>query len=192
VDDALAALVTRQEIMDCLRRYTRGMDRLDPDLIASAFHDDAVICFGDDVKTRQQLVDYAVTSTEVTEARQHYNMNHEIDIDGDAAHCESYYLAVVKLKAGGAASIPNLERKESAETDITIYGGRYVDRLEKRAGEWRVALRWSVPEWAIQGALYMPGFVAAAAGGKIGRRDNEDPAYERPLQGPAVPGPLAE
>ena len=169
--------------MECLGRYARGMDRLDPELLESVFHDDALICFGDDVKTRQQLVDYAMNAREVAEARQHYNTNHLIEIDGSTAHCESYYLAVMKLKAGGAASIPNLERKESSESEITVYGGRYLDRVERRDGAWRVALRWSVPEWAIQGPLYMGGFVEAA--GHMGRRDRLDPSYQRPLPEPA-------
>src|SRR5580698_10968530 len=35
-------LTDRQEILDCLNRYCRGLDRLDPELIASAYHPDAV------------------------------------------------------------------------------------------------------------------------------------------------------
>ena len=39
----------REAITDCLYRYTRGIDRLDRDLVRSAYHDDAV----DDVPPQQ-------------------------------------------------------------------------------------------------------------------------------------------
>jgi hypothetical protein len=30
---------------------------------------------------------------------------------------------------------------------MRISGFRYLDRLERRNGEWRIAERWFVPEW---------------------------------------------
>ena len=38
----LRALEDRNEILDCLARYARGMDRLDRELARSAYHDDAI------------------------------------------------------------------------------------------------------------------------------------------------------
>ena len=48
--DRLARLelfLDRQDIIDCLTRFSRGMDRFDRDLFLSAFHPDAVIAAGD-------------------------------------------------------------------------------------------------------------------------------------------------
>ena len=46
MDAETAALVRelkdRQEIYDCIMRYCRGIDRLDRDMLLSAYHPDAV------------------------------------------------------------------------------------------------------------------------------------------------------
>jgi hypothetical protein len=187
MDDAmvtrLQVLLDREEIIDCLRRYTRGMDRADLQLLESAYHEDALICFGEDIKTRQQLVDYARSQKDQREACEHYTTNHEIEIDGDNAHVETYYFAIMKLTEGSRPAIPDYDAAESSGNEMSIFGGRYIDRFERRNGEWKIALRWSVPEWALTGSLYMPEFVAAA-GEHMGRRDRTDASYERPLVGP--------
>ena len=52
-----------------------------------------------------------------------------IDADRLSAHCETYFQAF--------HSIP---RTRGGASDLFV-GGRYVDRFEKRNGEWRVAHR---------------------------------------------------
>ena len=39
----LTELTARAAIEDALRSYTRGIDRLDPDLVQAAFHHDAIL-----------------------------------------------------------------------------------------------------------------------------------------------------
>ena len=56
----LRELLDRQEIHDCLMRYSRGVDRLDPDLIRSAYHDDAIDDHGMFVGTRDEFVDWVI------------------------------------------------------------------------------------------------------------------------------------
>ena len=41
-DAALQLLIDRQEILDCLNRYCRALDRHDDELLTSVFHPDAV------------------------------------------------------------------------------------------------------------------------------------------------------
>ena len=48
----LDALLDRQDILDCLTRFSRGIDRFDKALFLSAFHPDAVIAAG----TRRSFV----------------------------------------------------------------------------------------------------------------------------------------
>ena len=43
----LIHLIDRQDILDCLTRFSRGMDRFDRELFLSAFHPDAFIAAGD-------------------------------------------------------------------------------------------------------------------------------------------------
>ena len=60
-------------------------------------------------------------------------------------------------------------------------GGRYLDRLERRYGVWRIALRRCTIEWALMGdgslldSGAFKGFIKATW-------DKNDPSYARPLQ----------
>lgn len=44
METRLRLLEDRQAIHEVILRYCRGVDRSDPDLILSAFHDDAIDC----------------------------------------------------------------------------------------------------------------------------------------------------
>lgn len=158
-------LIDRQDIMDCLLRYTRGADRLDVDLIRSAFHEDGLDCHGKVTGTREDFLAWWLPGQEDRDATQHYLMNHTCELDGDTAHAETYFLAVVKRKD---------------RDDAAIFGGRYVDRLERRDGAWRIAVRVVEHEWNVVGDA--SGMAAAMEGRHRGARDRSDPSYERPLQ----------
>ncbi len=54
------------------------------------------------------------------------------------------------------------------------FGGRYVDRFERRNGEWRIAHRLSIREWDAKEHIE-PAFAAGRF--TEGRRDHTDPAY---------------
>jgi len=164
-DGRLRELLDRQEIMDCLLRYTRGVDRLDLDLVRSAFHPDARDCHGPISGNAAEFLDWWLPAQPRREATQHYLMNHTVEIDGDVAHAETYYLTVIK---------------EVGMVDASLYGGRYADRLERRDGEWKIAVRVVLPEWGAE--------VDASRMSKVfdlrhrGSRDRQDPTYERPLR----------
>ena len=54
--------------------------------------------------------------------------------------------------------------------------GRYVDRFERRDGDWRIAVRLVVVEWRLEAeGASMPPLSALAA------RDPSDVSYRRPL-----------
>ena len=59
MEAALARLVARQEIEDCVFRYMRGQDRLDASLQRSAFHDDATVDYGFYKGAGVDFVDFA-------------------------------------------------------------------------------------------------------------------------------------
>jgi hypothetical protein len=67
-----------------------------------------------------------------------------------------------------------------AETgEIRFGSGRYVDRFERRAGEWRIAARVVVVEALSElGPADMSVVDQAFA---PSRQDRSDPSYERPL-----------
>src|SRR5207302_4545034 len=54
----LEQLLERQDILDCMVRFSRGMDRFDRELFLSAFHADAVIAAGEFVGNPVALYDW--------------------------------------------------------------------------------------------------------------------------------------
>jgi len=158
----------RLEIQDCLTRFSRGMDRFDRDLYLSAFHADAEVAAGPYVGDAAGCYDWAVPMHEAGQILTHHSLlNQTVDIDGDTAHCETYYLFVGR------------NRDES----MWMAGGRYIDRMERRDGAWKIALRTNVIEW---GCLPPPmpipfGDVPDIALNGVSSRSPDDPSYRRPL-----------
>ena len=170
LEQQVRILVDKNAIEECLLRYTRGVDRLDVELIKSAFHPDAL-----DNHTRavrgsvDTMLDWWLPQQADREAQHHFVTNQTIDIDGDVAHSESYFLTFIKMSTSPAG---------------TLSAGRYIDRLEKRAGQWKVALRTVLTEWqaSVDASLtseFLPGLVMG-----LQRRDRSDPSYDRPLTDP--------
>jgi hypothetical protein len=165
---ALQYLVDRQQVLDCLTRFSRGMDRFDRELFVSAFHADAVIAAGEFVGGPIELYDWASRLHAQGQVSTHHNLlNHSCDIDGDTAHAETYYLFVGR------------NRDESN----WIAGGRYLDRLERRGGDWKIALRTNAIEWSgMVPSLAIPyANLPGVHGNGAPARDRSDPSYQRPL-----------
>jgi hypothetical protein len=138
---ALRRLLDHQAIVDCVTRYARGVDRDDPELVRSAYHPDAVEDHGAYVGGVDGLVSFLAAAHRPFPGYQRYVTNSTVDIDDDraGAHAESYYLCVLRQKGSG----------------LLANGGRYIDRLSRRDGQWRIANRVVVMEWegTIEGDL---------------------------------------
>jgi hypothetical protein len=164
----LRALIDRQDIDDCLTRFSRGMDRFDRELFLSAFHATAVIAAGDFVGGPDDLYQWAQTMHEHSQiATHHYLLNNTCEIDGDIAHSETYYLFAARNR----------------DDTNWLAGGRYVDRLERLDAQWRIMFRNNVIEWS--GMLpTMPIPFAdnvGAADNGLSARDCTDLSYLRPF-----------
>lgn len=157
----LKKLVERQKIVDCIHRYTRGVDRLDDELVRSAFTNDGRT----GIRGVDEFIDHVHDSLQRREASLHYVTNYVIEIEDDLAHAESYFIAVRQLIG----------------TDtLIISGGRYVDRLERTNGEWRISLRRHISEWkANTDGSDMQDYLKE--GGNLRRLDRTDLSYMRPL-----------
>lgn len=129
----LQALLDREAIRDCLFRYCRGIDRADETVLRSTYWDDATDCHGAYRGSADGFIAQAIPRLQRGGRGVHQVSNVLIELHGDVAAVESSFLA---LQAGFAQ--PQLE---------TFLAGRYVDRFEKRAGEWRVADRTVVYDW---------------------------------------------
>jgi hypothetical protein len=166
----LQELVDRNEIVDCLTRYTRGMDRQDRELVRSAYHDDATDLHRSLVSDVDEFLEWTFAYHAKQSLHQHYIMNHTIEIDGDTAHAETYYLFV--------GSYPD------REAPFDVAGGRYIDRFERRNGRWAIAARVCTAEWETsfeskqRGRPLNPKAIFESL---TVTRDPGDVSYQRPL-----------
>jgi hypothetical protein len=180
IETAIRELQDRQSIHDCLMRYSRGVDRLDRELLLSVYHEDAVDDHGVFVGTPRQFVDWVIPMHTATHlSHQHCILNYTIDLDGDVAHTEAYYMFVGLNRHG---------------KPFAMSGGRYLDRFEKRDGHWAIAARVCVRDWAPlsevpevldQAAMtavpLTPDIAELVRTGAQISRDRNDPSYQRPL-----------
>lgn len=128
-------LAARRDIHDCLCRYMRGQDRLDPVLHRSAFHDDAWVDCGLMNGTADEFVAFAQGFLGDIEASQHIIGQVQLSVNGGAASGEVYFFAWHRLHEDG---VP---------TDLLV-AGRYIDEYACRDGDWRIVRRRELVDWA--------------------------------------------
>jgi hypothetical protein len=158
---------SRIDILDCINQYARGMDRLDPDMTNSAFHEDAVLDYGVYVGNPAGFIEYFYDlHRRFHHSTNHMICNHVCELDGDTAHTETYF-AVANNNQHGPA--------------FGLAGGRYVDRFERRNGRWAIAVRKCVAEWDSTPGIELVDKLTEAfvAVGKLSR-DRSDLSYQRP------------
>ncbi|MFT4054140.1 MAG: nuclear transport factor 2 family protein [Novosphingobium sp.] len=131
-DAALTQLLDKDALRDLATRYARAIDRRDPDLLRSVYHEDAIddhgVVFCDHAATfvaRQPeiMAPFAITA--------HYLCNQSYRIDGDRADGEIYFIAYHRT----------VEEEAEADVKHLIVNGRYLDNYERRAGIWKIAHR---------------------------------------------------
>ena len=168
LSEKLARLIDRQEILDCIHRYARALDRHDDEQLRSVFHEDALDNHGRWVGARDDFVQWANHECHNhLDAHMHHITSHCCEIEGSVAHAESYVLFVHRDKDGKT---------------VQVAGGRYIDRFEKRDDEWRIAVRRLVLDYR----YLADGSVFGDWDGYLkGVQDRSDISYQRPLELPA-------
>jgi hypothetical protein len=168
LEEQVRYLADRQAIYDCLTSTSRGNDRFDVDLISGAYHEDGIHELGTNQISGKAYGEHANHAhVKIADANLHNVTMHRCEIDGDVAHAESYVIGLF-LDPGGQTS--------------RMLAGRYIDRLERRNGEWKIALRRATVEVCMEGKAILPnGQMLPGSGYLRGDRDRSDPSYERPL-----------
>lgn len=136
-------LLDRQEIEDVLVSYARGADRGDADLIAAAYHDDALEDHGgvfvgtaaDYIALMRKMLPAAPLMT-------HLVTNISIELDGDAAYTECYFLTFSRR-----------EGKSEGDRYDHLTMARCIDRFERRGAAWKIAHRRLAWEWSHEMAI---------------------------------------
>lgn len=162
----LRRLLAREKIRECAYRYCRGVDRHDRELILSAYHPDAVHVRAEFSGGPGAFADWVMNRHDGRSARHlHYAMNQLIEFQSDdVAHVETYYMAV---------------SPRNTSNMVTLNGGRYIDRFERRSQDWRITVRVVIREWDCE--VSGTDGVISADELESSRWDRSDLSYLRPL-----------
>ena len=168
LDPRLTEMLDRYEVWQVMLRYARGLDRMDRVMMRSCYFDDAIDDHGIFVGTADAFIDWAMDHHRHTNTVHHHGLsNHYCEIDGQVARAETYFTFF-----GANVRAPH-----------TLAFGRYLDRLEKRDGIWRIAGRICLTEAVVEvdDAAMPPAYRAALMSNGPATRDATDPSYARPL-----------
>jgi hypothetical protein len=166
---SLVDLMDRVAIQDLLARYCRGVDRADVGLINSCYAADATCEFGPLLLRGTEIGEAVGKASRDAVICHHMTGNQVIELHGDVAHAETYFLATVVSD-------------ERSGRHVRTRAGRYVDRLERVDGGWGIRERVVVQDW---GSFEPLEELPAEGSFRQGRNSDDDPLYS--LIGPRTP-----
>lgn len=153
----LQELIDRKRVYDVLTRYCRALDRCDVDLMRSVYWDDARDDHGVFNGGAQEFAEFIIREIQRWfEVTMHAIMNVHMELTADVACTESYLFAYHRVRGErdkvedifGSTYLSQFDWSQvEGVPHVFFYGGRYVDRLEKRGKEWKIAHRQVVMDW---------------------------------------------
>jgi hypothetical protein len=170
VTDELRQLLDRERIRDLMARYARAVDRFDLAALRTVYHPDAVDDHGGYRGGVEGLLGYVAEQTHRMPQVMHFLGQCVIEFAAaDVAVCETYFMTAHTLGPGqrmyGVGG--------SGPVQMSMFG-RYVDRVERRDGEWKIAERVVVFESTRLFTDEVPPIDPSWA---ALRRDRDDPIY---------------
>lgn len=135
---ALAAMLDREAIRDCITRLARGEDRRDADLLKACYWPDSSFDYGMYAGDFEAYLAWVVPGAESITNTQHIIAQCLIELAGATASAETHVVSYHRVDMGA--------EENGGERDTCI-GGRYLDKLEKRDGKWRIAHRTMLYDW---------------------------------------------
>ena len=184
----LERLVAQQDIKELCCRYARGADRLDVGVFTSVFWEDGGYAQGEPMATiADETIDGFMAKH--FSCTQHLNSNILIDfVDEDHATTEVYFQAFHLTKADlksaellllvGARRFAELSHVDGAVYEVVV-GGRYLDRVERRGGVWKIKTRRLIFDYCTvrPSSALLAGEGMTAYGAAKMARDQSDPSY---------------
>lgn len=161
-DNDLQRLLDREAIHDLLVRYCHAIDRVDRELLQGVYWEDATDDHGSFKGTAAEFIDYACDFLPQLRT-QHFLGNSWIRFKSPTlAHGETYVIALHRRPA------------MFGEEEMVV-GARYIDRIEKRGDEWRLADRTVVIDYGRYGSGMEPPRYAGLE--HLGGKKPDDPFY---------------
>jgi hypothetical protein len=127
--DSAAEWNARMKISDVLVQYCRGIDRLDKQILLDVYWPEAIDNHSIFNGPARDFVDFIMVFMEERYiATLHLLGQSTINISDDLAQTETYFQAEHQLRSGDGSLLERV-------------GGRYLDKLACRSGEWKIIER---------------------------------------------------
>jgi len=133
--DELQAMLDREAIRRCVERLARGEDRRDAGLIRASWWPDATYDYGVQGGSFDEYLAWVVPGADAITNTQHVLGQTFTELDGESAKAETHVVSYHRVDYGGG------------DEHDTCIGGRYLDTMAKRDGEWRIADRVMLYDW---------------------------------------------
>ena len=162
MDSRLQEMLDHHEIRRTLAEYCLGCDRCDETLMASVYAEDSWDSHGLRQAPGPEFARATVASVLATSETLHHLLGQSlIRVTGDDAGAETYFIAVMV--------------DGTDERFCNQLGGRFVDRLVRVNGIWKIKERVAVRDWSIR--LPIAEDWATARLLTAGCRSNADPVF---------------
>ena len=137
VTKIMETLADREAIRECLYRYSRGVDRFDFEAVRSCYWPDGTDDHGSFVGGVDEFIPFVRKSLDRFERTAHFlgNMQIDVDLGRGVARSETY-----------AVAFHRYTDSEGHPADMWA-GLRYIDRFERRDGQWRIRTRVCAYDW---------------------------------------------
>lgn len=152
---AVQEMLDKQAIAEVMMTYCRAIDHLDEPLLRSVFHPDSQHDHGfkgpsSDPNAKSgpgkpgDFVGYALQVLTGMTRTHHQLGNIFVEVHGDVAYTEAYFTAYHRVRAKGDPKAG----PSASDTEMDLFvSGRYMDRMEKRDGVWKIARRTATTDW---------------------------------------------
>ncbi|MEN3952415.1 nuclear transport factor 2 family protein [Iodidimonas sp. SYSU 1G8] len=163
LEAALRDVADKHAIEQVLVNHGRGIDRSDTALMQECYHADATVDYGLFKGPAHEFAALVTGAPLDRPLSTHRTSNIWIRVEGDKAIAESYGLAY--------------REEDDEESRVQrLMGGRYLDRLERRGGAWKITQRIFVLDWNINLPCTLDLTGPLFAGQTMGGRRADDPA----------------
>jgi hypothetical protein len=156
-DAEIQEMWDRQKCSEVLSKYCRALDRADLALMKSVYWEDAIDVHGVFEGNAHEFSEFIITEIKNWfEIATHYICNVHMEYHGNEMYSEAYLISYCQVAGTrekvetvfGPTYLSQLGDKIGEEHKQAFFmGGRYLDKLEKRDGEWRIARREVVMDW---------------------------------------------
>lgn len=167
----------RLQIQDVLHRWCRAVDRLDAPGMLAVFWPGAIDSHGPYIGPVEGLVDWIRERHKPIAVSSHFIGNLLIEFAGpDVALVETYVRTIQQYPVHAKSQLAQLTGGAAGEdgTPMDMFtSSRYLDRMERRGGEWRIARRDLIQDWKQIVDVKYPA-LAPKPGWHIGQRDGQD------------------